>query len=161
LISVDASNVIADLEKYFIETTRKLEHMVRGFSYIISQTAIANTPIGNSEQYFKLYELRQIRLGLEPEEGFAKGSWQVSSNGQFSVQELYSVNSGSTALSLIKSDLAGYKLGQDVYIGNKGFYITQLNNGYSNQAPLGIMQPTLETIMASYMVDLKRLFNEG
>jgi len=93
MLSLDASNTLSDLQKYFEEVTRKLEHMVRGFSYIISQHAIANTPLGDSERYFKLYQSRQIRFGLEPQEGFARGSWQVNSTGKFSIQEIYSVNS--------------------------------------------------------------------
>ena len=63
--------------------------MVRGFAYTISQTAIENTPIGDAEQYIKLYELRQGRTGLEPVEGFARGSWQVNTTGQFSMQAIY------------------------------------------------------------------------
>ena len=162
MISADVSKVLEELKAYHQDTIRRMENMVRGFAYIISKTAIENTPLGNSEEYFKLYELRQGRIGLEPKEGFARGSWQVNTSGQFSIQELYTVNSGSTALALIKTNLENYKLGQTLYIGNKGFYIRQLENNYSNQTnEMGIMQPTLDSIMQTYQVDLQRLFKEG
>ena len=161
MLKVDATKLLQELEKFHKDNTRKLENVVKGFAYIISKTAIANTPLGDSEQYFKLYQQRQRRLGLQPVEGFARGSWSVNTSGQFSIQEIYTVNSGSAALSLIKSDLGGYRLGQDVYIGNKGYYIKFLENGYSQQAPMGIMQPTLETVLSTYRVDIKQLYDQG
>ena len=159
MISVDVSKVIEELKAYQQDTVRRLENMVTGFAYIISKTAIANTPLGDAEEYFKLYELRQKRIGLEPTEGFARGSWQVNTSGEFSVQLVYS---GSEALSLIKTDLGSYKLGDTLYIGNRGFYIKMLENNYSDQTQgMGIMQPTLDSIMQTYKVDLVRLFKEG
>lgn len=162
MISVDVSTVLKELEAYHKDTVRRLEQMVRGFAYIVSKTAIENTPLGNAEEYFKLYELRQNRTGLEPLEGFARGSWQVNTSGQFSMQAIYGATSGSEALTLIKTDLENYKLGDTVYIGNKGFYIRLLENNYSSQTNnLGIMQPTLDSIMQTYQVDLVRLFRGG
>lgn len=162
MISVDVSKVLEELKAYQQDTARRLEKMVTGFAYIISKTAIANTPLGDAEEYFKLYELRQNRTGLEPTEGFARGSWQVNTTGQFSMQAIYGVNSGSEALSLVKADLGSYKLGDTVFVGNKGFYIKLLENNYSSQTNnLGIMQPTLDSIMQTYKVDLPRLFREG
>lgn len=162
MISVDVSKVLEELKAYHQDTVRRLENMVRGFSYIISKTAIENTPLGSAEEFFKLYELRQSRLGLDPVEGFARGSWQVNTTGQFSMQAIYGANSGSEALTLIKTDLESYKLGDTVYVGNKGFYIRLLENNYSSQTNnLGIMQPTLDSIMQTYQVDLVRLFREG
>lgn len=159
MIKVDVSKVLEELKAYQQDTVRRLEKMVTGFAYIISKTAIANTPLGDAEEYFKLYELRQKRIGLEPTEGFASGSWQVNTSGEFSVQLVYS---GSEALSLIKTDLGSYRLGDTLYIGNRGFYIRELENNYSDQTQgMGIMQPTLDSIMQTYKVDLVRLFKEG
>ena len=162
MISADVSKVLEELKAYHADTIRRMENMVRGFAYIISKTAIENTPLGNSEEYFKLYELRQGRTGLEPTEGFARGSWQVNTTGQFSMQAIYGVDSGGQALALVKADLGSYKLGDTVFVGNKGFYIRLLENNYSSQTnELGIMQPTLDSIMRTYQVDLPRLFRGG
>ena len=159
MISADVAKVLEELKAYHADTIRRMENMVRGFSYIISKTAIENTPIGDAEQYIKLYELRQGRTGLEPVEGFARGSWQVNTTGQFSIQQVYSAGE---ALNLIKADLGSYKLGDTLYIGNTGYYIRLLENNYSDQTnELGIMQPTLDSIMRTYQVDLPRLFREG
>ena len=162
MISADVSKVLEELKAYHADTIRRMENMVRGFSYIISKTAIENTPLGNAKRYIRLYEMRQRRIGLDPIEGFAKGSWQVNTTGQFSIQAIYGVDSGIEALSLVKADLGSYKLGDTVFVGNKGFYIKLLENNYSSQTNnLGIMQPTLDSIMQTYKVDLPRLYKEG
>lgn len=102
------------------------------------------------------------RTDLQPVEGFSRGSWQVSTTGQFSKQEYYGYGSGDAALSLVKGNLGNYILGQTVYIGNNAYYIKALENNYSEQTQgLGIMQPTVDSIIATYQVDLKRLFDEG
>ena len=160
MISADVSKVLEELKAYHQETVRKLTHMVREFSYIISKTAIENTPLGDAEEYFDLYQRRLTDgSGLKPEAGWAKGSWQVNETGQFSIQQVYSAGE---ALNLIKADLGSYKLGDTLYIGNTGYYIRLLENNSSKQTNnLGIMQPTLDSIMQTYKVDLPRLYKEG
>ena len=87
MISADVSKVIEELKAYHQDTIRRMENMVRGFSYIISKTAIENTPIGDAKKYFDLYQMRLTDgSGLKPEAGWAKGSWQVNETGQFSIQ---------------------------------------------------------------------------
>lgn len=164
MITVDISKVLEELKKYQEEVDRKLKYMVIQFSYLISSEAIKNTPLGNAaptDQGGNLpwYLRREELTGLQPIEGFAQGSWQVNTSGQFNVQEIYS---GSEALSLIRGSISNYRLGQTVYIGNTAYYFQQLENNYSEQTQgLGIVKPTLDAITATYQVDLKRLFDEG
>lgn len=159
MITVDITKVLQELKKYKEEVERKLKHMVVGFSYIISQEAIKSTPLGDANLYESWYLRREELIGLQPIEGFAQGSWQVNTSGQFDIQETYS---GSEALSLIRGSISNYRLGQTVYIGNTGYYIQQLENNYSGQTKgMGIMKPTIAAITSTYQVDLKRLFDEG
>lgn len=164
MITVDITKVLQELQKYKEDVDRKLKYMVVQFSYLISSEAIRNTPLGNAspkDQGGNLpwYLRREELTGLQPIAGFAKGSWQVNTSGTFNIQETYS---GGEAMSLIRGSLFSYQLGQTVYIGNTGYYIRQLENNYSEQTQgMGIMQPTLDTITATYQVDLKRLFDEG
>ena len=156
MITADVSKILEDLKKYHEEVERKLKHMVVKFSYLITQEAINNTPLGDYEKYKPLYDRR---TALQPQAGFARGSWQANTSGQFSIQEVYS---GAGALSLVQASLSSYKLGDDVYIGNTGPYIKLLENNYSEQTnEMGIMKPTTDAIFKTYQVDLKRLFDEG
>ena len=162
-ISVDANfdEVYQALLKYKEEIDRKLEYMVRSFAYQVTLTAIQNTPIGDSEKFLGLYQRRERLFGLKPEEGFAKGSWQLDTDGNFSTQALYGTGSGSTAAGIAKTSIGSYKLGQTFYIGTQGFYIDALESGSSDQALDGIKAPTEQHIMNVLQADLVRLFNEG
>ena len=141
---------------------QKLKNVVRGFAYKVTYEAIQNTPLGNSEQYFKMYERRQTLLGLNPEEGFARGSWQANQSGQFTIQSIYGVSSGSEAYSVVKTSLGNITLGETVYIGFRCPYIKLLEANHSPQTDnLGIMKPTQAAVMASYAIDIKKLYQEG
>ena len=164
MITVDISKVLEELKKYHEEVERKLKYMVGQFSYLISSEAIKNTPLGNAapaDQGGNLpwYLRREELTGLQPRAGFAQGSWQVNTSGTFNIQETYS---GEGALSLIRGSISSYKLGETVYIGNSAYYFQQLEKNYSPQTEgMGIVKPTMSAIMATYQVDLKRLFDEG
>jgi len=154
-ITCDTSKLEQSLKKFHEEAVRKMEGMVRKFSHIVAWTAIDNTPIGDSVKWEALYLLRQKNIGLEPIEGFAKGSWRVSMDGTLEMQTLYGQNSDEQASSLIKQDLMQYKLGETVMISNFGPYILDLENNfqkYNKQQP--IMQPTLESIYRTYQLSL-------
>lgn len=154
MISADVSKTLESLKKAHAEIVRRLENMVRGFAYEFAMTAVSNTPLGDDEKYFKLY---QRRTYLQPIAGFAQGSWQVSNSGSLQQQDLYS---GSAAISKVQSDMQDYKLGQSFTIGNTGPYIINLENGSSNQAPEGITRPTIGQVMAAHKINLLRYYQQ-
>ena len=154
-ISCDTSQLEESLKKFHEEAVRKMEGMVRKFSYIVAWTAIDNTPIGDSLKWESLYLLRQQNTGLEPIEGFAKGSWRVSTDGTLEMQTLYGQDSDEMAASLIQSDLMTYKLGETVMISNFGPYILELEKNfdrYNKQQP--IVQPTMDSVYRTYQLSL-------
>jgi hypothetical protein len=154
-ITCNSSELEDSLKKFHEEAVRKMEGMVQKFSHIVALTAIDNTPIGDSIKWQSLYLYRYENIGLEPIEGFAKGSWRVSMDGTLEMQTLYGQNSDEQAASLIKEDLVQYKLGETVMISNFGPYILNLENNfqkYNKQQP--IIQPTLESIYRTYQLSL-------
>ncbi len=154
-ITCNSSELEDSLKKFHEEAVRKMEGMVQKFSHIVALTAIDNTPIGDSIKWQSLYLYRYENIGLEPIEGFAKGSWRVSMDGTLEMQTLYGQNSDEQAASLIKQDLVQYKLGETVMISNFGPYILNLENNfqkYNKQQP--IIQPTLESIYRTYQLSL-------
>lgn len=162
MITVDSKDLLKDLQEFYLDTVRRLEQMVRGFSYEIALTAIEKTPLGDSAAYQKLYLRREKAYGLAPVEGLAKGGWQTSLDGTLEFQQLYGTNSGQTAASAARIGMMNYQLGQTVLIGNEGPYIQQLEDNYSLQTNgEGIMQPTLDSIMAVHRADLMRYYKQG
>jgi hypothetical protein len=154
-VSCDTSKLEENLKKFHEEAVRKMQGMVQKFSHIVAWTAIDNTPIGDSLKWEDLYQKRYDEIGLEPIEGFAKGSWRVSMDGTLEMQTLYGQDSDEMAASLIKQDLSQYKLGETVMISNFGPYIVELEKNftrYNKQQP--IMQPTLESVYRTYQLSL-------
>lgn len=158
MISIDVSKLVQELKDYKIEVTKRLENMVRGFTYEFAMIAIDNTPLGDDKKYAALY---QRRTYLQPKAGFAQGSWQVPTdmNGTLEQQDLYS---GSAALSAIQTHMLNYKLGETFVLGNTGPYIQALESGKGSkiQAPNGIMAPTIDQMLAAYKVNLTRYYQQ-
>ena len=154
-ITCDTSKLEQSLKKFHEEAVRKLGGMVQKFSHIVALTAIDNTPIGDSIKWEALYLERQNLIGLEPIEGFAKGSWRVSMDGTLEMQTLYGQDSDQDAASLIKQDLNQYKLGETIMISNFGPYIVDLEKNfkdYNKQRP--IIAPTMESVYRTYQLSL-------
>lgn len=167
MLSVETSALLADLDKFHKEATRKMKGMVRDFSSIVTSTAIDNTPQGNSDTSANWYnkrltDPRNQSYGLQPIEGFARGSWRVDTDGSLEVQELYTNTAGSMAMSIADSSLNDYKLGDTVMISNYGPYIRSLEKNYSGQTHgQGIMQPTLDSISRTYQLHLDDYYNRN
>lgn len=174
MIYCDTSKLEESLKKFHEEATRKLEGMVKMFSYWVTFEAIENTPIGTLTEGPKgtswLYHLRSRQQILPPEIGAAKGGWVISMNTPTNI--LFPERAtDSNALNIKENaDLASesYKLGDVVYIMNSVPYVAtegwskpsfgSLENGYSSQAPYGIMEPTLHAVMGIYQSNLKQYY---
>lgn len=154
-ISSNIDAVSTSMKHLEDEINRKLVGMVQEFAIAATTEAIDNTPLGNAQLYEKQYLARQRRIGLRPEEGFARGSWRVSVDGTLDIQELYGKGSGDTAVGIAKQDIQEYKLGDTIMISNFGYYIKNLEvnyERYNKNTP--ILQPTIETIMSQYQLNL-------
>ena len=167
MITCDTKDLLSDIDKFILESERKLKGMVRNFAEVVTLTAIETTPLGNSAINSAWYEKRVSdpafeSYGLKPMEGFARGSWQVSMNAALGIQELYSASSGSMAMNIAENSLMDYKLGDDVIISNQGPYIKALESNYSRQTQgQGIMQPTLDSITRTYQLHLDDYYNKS
>lgn len=162
IVSTDSSKLQKSFAEFSRAFERKLNNMVRGFAYEISSQAIQNTPLGNAAEFINRYMERQVRFGLNPVEGYARGSWQVKKDSQFTTQEIYGVQSGKTALTAISASLSSITFKDNIFIGNRGYYIALLENNYSSQTNnLGIMKPTMQSVVATYAIDMKSLYDKG
>lgn len=160
-IKADTTALEMSLMKAAGSIALRLKEMVKGFSYEFTVSAIENTPLGDARPEseggnLSRYLQRYRDTGLSPIEGFAQGSWQIDFDPNFMQLDNYS---GEIAAKAAKISLMNYNLGNTVYIGNTGPYIRLLENGYSDQAPEGIMKPTLDQILSAYKIDLKRYYS--
>lgn len=163
MIKCDTSKLEQQLKKFHEEAIKKLEGMVKRFTFSIVSKAIDNTPIGSLEANLDLYLKRQTdsqwqSYGLQPIPGFAKGSWRVSLDGTLEMQELYGVAAGETAGDLSRAEMSSYKLGDTIMISNFGPYIRNINNPSDRASKQtqgqGVLPPTLDAIMNIYQYRL-------
>ncbi len=180
MLKVDASKLIAQLQKLEKEITGKLEVMVRGFAYDITEEAIDNTPY-NFDGINWMYNLTSRRKILgNPEVGKAKGGWTLGINKIVAIRnpEAASDAGASNTKSVAAFELTNYKLGNTIYLTNKtphvvkdgfpldvypgsGKPVLSLENGGSPQAPNGIMRPTMQTIQTVYSLQLGDYYKKG
>jgi len=164
-VTCNADELAKQLEALTADTQQRMENMARKFSYGVASSAVDYTPLGDSEKYANLYQMRQQIWGLQPVEGYARGSWQVALDGTLERQELYGIGSGDTALGAVNTHLMNYRLGEDILIGNPAEYIGHLEGiggpPSSRQAPNGIMEPATEKIMKFYQFKLDDYYNSG
>ena len=153
MITFDTTALLKSLQDAHADAKRRLEQMVRGFTYEVSLRAIENTPLGNAEVYARYY---RARVDLPQEEGIARGNWQFGLDDSFNLQLISGQDSGVEASNLIKSTSASYRLGATFYIANAAPYISDLEADKSYQTNgQGIMQPTIADITGAYAVDFQ------
>lgn len=156
MLKVDASKAVDSLDLFEKELTKRLEQMVEGFAYEVGSSAVDKTPIGDVVLNKEAYLRRQKLTGLEPIEGFAQGSWRYAESTVPIQQEYYD---GDWAKGDIETESRNYKLGNKFYIINSGPYIKLLEVfKSSDQAPDGILQPTMKQIQSVYKTDLQRYY---
>jgi hypothetical protein len=166
-ITCNTAALEESLKAFHKEAVAGMERMVRKLSYTISFTAIDNTPIGDSALHRSWYDRRTNdpsfqSFGLNPIEGFARGSWRASTDGTYEMQSIYGKESGQQAEYKIRMDLADYKLGETVMISNFGPYIKSLENNYSSQTRgQGIVSPTVDSVMRTYQYSLDDYYKQS
>lgn len=148
------------------EIKRKLELMVANFASNAAELASSNTPVVNQENIMpegrmrKLYEARLDEYGIAIEQGFHAGSWKYREDiGLILDPNIYAEE--EVVGRVYQSARAQYKLGDTFYIQAVGPAIEKLNLGSSPQAPMGIMQPTLEGIMSTFGINIVGLYKKG
>lgn len=161
-IKADTTDLEMSLMKAAGNIALRLKQMVQGFAYEFVLKASNQTPIGDDELYADLYNKRVTdqnwqSYGLEPQAGFAKGSWRLSLSGTPELQEYYGDGSTRMAYEKAKDDSKAYNLGQRIYVMNSGPYITILENKYGSEG--GIMQFTIDNVLAAHKIDLKRYYS--
>lgn len=157
MLSLNIEEIQKQIDEAKQVIQRKLIGMVKKTVQDIVFISVYNTPLGELNTRTEGYYLsRQREIGLQPIPGFAQGSWQARLNDSFTIQALYS---GEAAIAKYSSQLGSFKLGDNIYIGNSGYYIEKLEAGWSKKAPAGIKQPSLQEIKQINATDFKRYFD--
>ena len=158
-ITSNANKIAKQLEDFSKEFKIRLEGMTVKFAEEVAASAARNTPIGDAQQYPALYRLRQNKFGIPAIEGFHRGAWVYSKSA------IPAFSPSINTITEMQNDVfaeadATYKLGDTFYITANGPAYVQLEQGLSDQAPDGIMKPTLEVIKTAVESNLKYYYDE-
>lgn len=166
MLKFDVNPLLKSLEDFRVLNETKTKGMVRSFVMDAVQTATSYTPLGDSVKYFSLYQKRETdwiwqSYGLQPVEGFARGSWRVSFDNSSQLQEYYGRNSDELALRAANTSIRGYQVGQTIMISNYGPYILDLdkNNSSPQTQGQGILKPTIDSVMRIAGAALKNYYD--
>ena len=166
MLKFDVNPLLKSLEDFRVLNETKTKGMVQLFVRNVVTYATDSTPIGDSITHLELYKERTFNTewqsyGLQPVEGFARGSWRVSLDGSTQLQENYGRDSGDLALRQARFNVRDYRLGQEVTISNYGPYISDLERNYSQQTQgQGIMKPTVDSVMRIASISLKNYYDK-
>jgi hypothetical protein len=169
MITTDLTAFKSSLEEAKSKITKGLESMIETLMYSIAVEAIDNTPYGQDNELYSLKS--RAYAGLYPEPGHAKGGWQVVTGKYLptssrAFRKTYPARSESAFDVKDYADIASskYKLGDTImvvnsvpYLANDGFslpWMKSIESGYSDQAPNGVMAPTLSAVQSIYLKNL-------
>lgn len=165
MIKIETEELSNGLEKYIAEMKRKLEAAVAGFAYEASFILVSNTPIGDdlliatNASYRNYYQDRMNNYGLPMQAGFHKGAWEYTeSSPSFttSINPYQGVPNG-----VYSSAGSSYSLGDKFYIAAKGPAFEVFELGKNDQAPNGVLQPSVAQIMKISSVTMQKYFDNG
>lgn len=172
-VSFDIEALERSLDAVIKEAERKMKGMVHKFAYIIAATALDNTPYGDVVANAGYYNLKSRLKYLPAEAGYAKGGWMIEMTNRSGdmFPDKADSREATNIHNRLKKEATAYKLGETVYIGNNVPYVSQegwtlpssgaLDNGSSKQAPYGIGQPTLASVLRTYQLHLDDYYHKS
>ena len=179
-VTTNADKVHESLQKYTKEIERKLIEMVAHFAYKVTEVASNNTPIGDQasidigmtgkepfKTYYDYYSARKDKYNIALQVGFHRGAWQYSESEDFKGLFSPDINNASYNPDIVYNKISdSYKLGDTFYIGAIGPGFAALDGTYgatpsSQQAPNGIIAPSISDIMVIYNSDIKGMFERA
>lgn len=165
MIKFDVADFQSQLNRYTEAVKERLNKIV--YQTVIDNlaySAIEKTPFGNLKNNYNKYMERFDLTGLDPEPGYAKGSWLLEVEGYSGSPYAMRVSDsrGTQSKALAKNEfLRDFELGDSIYLSNNLFYIGLLNDGFSDKAPEGMVKPTVDQVMDFYATNAAGLFNRS
>lgn len=156
MVKIDTADLLKQLEELEKTITRKLEKTVRDFAGYIAVAAEDSTPVGNLQDYYSLYMSRENGWPQTP--GMAVSNWSYAEDGStLTYAPIADFNASSRVIGNASTQ---YNLGDNFVIYNNVPYIGMLEQGWSNQAPAGIVDPAMIVVKA-YSINLQSSFDKA
>ena len=131
------SQFTVDLRKAIGENIADAEKIVRGTLSQISANIIKRTPVGDPK-YWKTKNPPKGYIG-----GTLRNAWNASVTTQDFTKKNTRARTGAVAISKAIKTANQLKLGQTYYLTNPQPYANRVENGWSDQAPRGMVRVSI------------------
>lgn len=142
-----------DLSAFAKKTDAKIEAVTRSIVLGVAKELIERSPVGNPENWLSLNTFvlldspGKVRYGIKPPKGYTggrfRGSWDYGMNALPASLHRGVDPTGDVSLGRITGKLPKVLAGAVHYIANNTPYAVRLENGWSRQAPQGMVSLTV------------------
>lgn len=131
----------SDMRRARKNIQRDSERKYRGTCLDLSRLIIKRTPVGNPSEW------ASVKAGRKPPAGYIGGtlrnSWYATTNSPSSGAGREPDASGSGSEADLNRGAAQLQVGDAFYLTNNMPYATRIEDGYSGQAPAGMVGVTI------------------
>jgi len=160
MVTVDTADLEKSIDTYVDLLTKALKNSVTQVMYGTANAIVENTPVGDTDTYYKLYLKRFQAEGWDIEEGMLLANWgfHINTDEGYFNKDIRDTQ-GDLVTNSIREVMAEYKLGDSITASNYTPYALSIENGQSAQAPNGTVKPAEQALLDIYKIQFKDFLN--
>lgn len=157
MLSVDTEDFEKSVDEYSKLLTNALVSSVKSVMVGTANALVENTPVGDVDRYFELYQQRYDREDWDMEAGMLMANWWIELNSDNTLFDSDARDEdGSTVKLRMQDAMNEFKLGDYILVDNETPYAENIEGGQSKEKhPRGMKEPTVEALMNIYKIQFK------
>lgn len=132
-----------DMSKFVGKANKNVDLVVRKIVLDMATEIVKASPVGNPYEWDVKFIEAAVLLEWIPESGYVggrfKGNWDYGFNAAPTKKYDTIDDTGNASIGRIKDGMAGMPVAAVHYLANNLPYAQRLENGYSDQAPSGML----------------------
>lgn len=161
MLGVDTADFDKSVDQYIDQLTKALKSSVTQVMYGTATAIVENTPVGDDEKYFELYQQRMREEGWEPTPGMLMANWYFELNADDGLfDESARDETGDHVTNSIREVMQAFKLGDSILVTNETPYASEIEAGQSREKqPQGMLRPIEAALLDIYKIQFKDFLN--
>lgn len=157
MLSVDTEDFEKSVDEYSKLLTNALVSSVKSVMVGTANALVENTPVGDVDRYYELYQQRYDREGWDMEAGMLMANWWIELNSDNTLFDSDARDDDGSSVKLRMQDAMNeFKLGDSILVDNETPYAENIEGGQSKEKhPRGMKEPTVEALMNIYKIQFK------
>ena len=157
MVTVDTTEFDKSLDSYIDQLKKAFTNSVVNVMQGTAEALTENTPIGDPERYFELYQARYYEEGWDATAGMLMANWYFELNATDGLFDSDARDTdGSEVKNSMRAVMQSFKLGDSILVTNETPYAPDIEAGQSKeQQPEGMLKPTVDQLMAIHKIQFK------